>query len=67
MNLTFKNLLGVIPRAARTVGQIVAAGVSVKKEDRASLSTSEKLKLEKAAREGGEINSPFSSQMGKWG
>jgi len=54
MNLTFKNLLGDIPRAARTIGQIVVTGASVKKEERAKLSTSKKYKLSKAAREGGE-------------
>ena len=67
MNLTFKNLLGVIPRAARTVGQIVAAGVSVKKEERTKLSTSDKLKLANASREGGEDKFTFFESDGKVG
>ena len=67
MNLTFKSLLGVVPRGARSVGEIVAAGVSVKKEARTNLSTSDKLKLAKAAREGGTRNSPSSNPMAKWG
>ena len=53
MKLTFKSLLGVVPRGDRSVGEIVAAGVSVKIEERTNLSTSDKLKLAKAAREGG--------------
>ena len=65
MKLTFKSLLGVIPRGARSVGEIVAAGVSVRKEERTNLSTTDKLKLAKAAREGGSTNSPFSNQMVK--
>ena len=50
MELTFKSLLGVVPLGARTVGEMVTAGVSVKKEERTNLSTSDKIKLEKVAR-----------------
>jgi len=39
MKLTFNSLLGVIPRGASSVGQIVAVGVSVKKEARTNIST----------------------------
>ena len=53
MKLSFKSLLGVVPRGARSIGDIVVAGVSVKKEKRTNLSTSDKLKLAKVAREGG--------------
>ena len=55
MKLTFKNLLGVVTCGVRSVGEIVAVGVAVKKEELTNLSTSNKLKLAKAARErGGE-------------
>ena len=67
MNLTFKNLLGVAPRGARSIGEIVAAGVSVKKESRTTLSTSDKLKLAKAAREGGPDKFTFFESDGKVG
>ena len=49
MKLTFKSLLGVIPWGAKSVGGIVVAGVSVEKEERMNLSTTDKLKLAKAA------------------
>ena len=38
---------------ARTAQEVTAAGVSVKKELRSKLSTSDQLKLSKSAREGG--------------
>jgi len=50
MKLTFKSLLGVIARGARSVGEMVTAGVSMKKDDRTNLSITDKLKLAKAAR-----------------
>ncbi len=53
MKLTFKSLLGVVSRGVRSVGEMVAAGVSVKKYARTNLSMSNKLKLAKTAREGG--------------
>ena len=52
MKFSFKTLLGAVPASARTHGEVTAAGVSVKKEDRGSLSTSDKVKLARSAREG---------------
>ena len=56
---SFKSLLDIVPRGARTVREVSAAGVSVKQTDRTSLSTSDKLKLAKVAREGGETSLPL--------
>ena len=53
MKLSFKSLMGSIPKGGRAADQVTAAGVSVKKKDRQSLSTSDKLKLSRTAREGG--------------
>ena len=64
---SFKSLLDVIPRGARTVREVSSAGVSVKRNDRASLSTSDKLKLAKVARDGGENTFIFFETDGKWG
>jgi len=63
----FKSLLGVVPRGARTVREVSIASVSVKKTYRASLSTSDKLKLAKVAREGGENKFTFFETDGKSG
>ena len=65
MKISFKSLLGTVPRGIRTVGEIVAAGVSVKKEERKNLSTSDKLKLAKSAREGVPRNLRSANQMEK--
>ena len=67
MKASFKSVLGAVPRGARSVSDIVAAGVTVKKEARAGLSTSDKLKLLKAAREGGEDKFTFFESDGKVG
>ena len=67
MKLSFKSVLGAVPRGARSVSDIIAAGVTVKKEARAGLSTSDKLKLSKAAREGGEDKFTFFESDGKVG
>ena len=67
MKLSFKSVLGAIPRGSRSVTDIVAAGVTVKKDARAGLSTSDKLKLSKAAREGGEDKFTFFESDGKVG
>jgi len=64
---SFKILLGVIPRGARTVREVSAAGISVKKTDCAPLSTSDKLKLAKSAREGEENRFTFFETDGKLG
>ena len=60
MKLT--DLLGKNPRKARSIEDVQAAGVSVRKEKRDKLSTSDKLKLSKAAREGGVTNLRSSLQ-----
>ena len=59
MKSSFSNLLGTLTRGAHTLHQIKTTGVSVKKEDRGKLSTSDLLKLSKAAREGGVDNFSF--------
>ena len=41
--MNFAPLLGVIPRGARTIQEVVAAGVSVKKELRSKLIGSAKV------------------------
>jgi len=56
---SFKSLLEVVPRGARTVREVSTAGISVKRTDRSSLSKSDKLKLAKVAREGGENKFTF--------
>ena len=53
MKFSFKSLMGSIPKGGQTADQVTAAGVTVRKKDRPSLSTSDKLKLSRAAREGG--------------
>lgn len=67
MKIPFKSLLGTVPRDVRTVGEIVTAGVSVKKEERKNLSTSDRLKLAKSAREGGTEKFTFFESDGKVG
>ena len=51
MNIT--DLIGRSPIDARTVEDVQSAGVSVRKDKRDELSASDRLKLSKAAREGG--------------
>ena len=53
MKLSFKNLVGPVPISRRTESEVTEAGVSIKKNDRSKLSTFDKLKLSKSAREGG--------------
>ena len=67
MKLSFKSVLGAVPRGPRSVTEIVAAGVTVKKEARTTLSTSDKLKFSKAAREGGDDKFTFFESDGKVG
>ena len=55
----FNSLIGVVLGLVRMVREVWATGVSVKQTDRASLTTSEKLKLAKSAREGGENKFAF--------
>ena len=65
--MDFVSILGAIPRVARTVQEVTAAGVSVKKELRSKLSTSDQLKLSKSAREGGSDKFSFFETDGKIG
>ena len=65
MKFSFKSLLGTVPRGARSVRDVVAAGVSVKKEERNNLSTSDRLKLARAAREGGTDKFTFFESDGQ--
>ena len=65
MKLSFKALLGSIPKGGQTENQVSAAGVYVKKEDKSSLITSDKLKLSQAAREGGAEQFCFLDTDGK--
>ena len=67
MKFSFKSLLGTVPRGARSVRDAVASGVSVKKEERNNLSTSDRLKLAKAAREGGMDKFTFFESDGQTG
>ena len=63
--ISFKDLLGLVPTARRTEQDVTAVGVSIKKIDREKLSTSDKLKLSKAAREGGSDRFSFFASDGK--
>ena len=49
MRMFFKNMVGELPRCARTVKAITVTGVSVKRETRTKFSTSDQLKLSKSA------------------
>ena len=57
MRLT--ELLGKNPSEARIPEDMQSAGVSVRKEKRDALSTSDRLKLSKSAREGGNDKFTF--------
>ena len=52
---------------ARTAQEVTAAEVSVKKELRSKLSTSDQLKLSKSAREGGSNKFSFFETSGSLG
>ena len=62
--MNFISLCGVIPRGARTIQEVTAAGVSVKKELGCKISTSDQLKLSKSAREGGSDKFSFFETNG---
>ena len=62
--MDFTSILGVITRVARTVQEVTAAGVSIKKERRCKLSTSDQFKLSKSAREGGSDKFSFFLDYG---
>ena len=53
MKVSFTTMMGAIPRGMRTAADVSAAGVSVKKERRSALSSSDQIKLSRNAREGG--------------
>lgn len=57
--------MGSVPIAQRSESDVTAAGVSIKKIDRVKLSTSDKQKLSKAAREGGVDKFTFFASNGK--
>ena len=65
MILSFRTLMGSMPTTQRSASEVTAAGVTIKKEDRQSLSTSDQLKLSKAAREGGIDKFTFFASDGK--
>ena len=67
MKISFKSVLGAVPRGARSVSDIVALWVAVKKEAWTNLSTSDKLKLSKAAREGEDDKFTLFESDGKVG
>ena len=62
---SFKYLMGTVPKGGRTESEVQAAEVTVKKEDKTTLLTSEKLKLSKAAQEGGGETFAFFETNGK--
>ena len=57
MRLT--DLLGKAPSKARNIEDVQSTGVLVRKEKKDVLSTSDRLKLSKSAREGGSENFTF--------
>ena len=65
--MDFTSLLVAIPRVARILQEVTAAGVSVKKELRSKLSTSDQLKLSKSAKEGGIDKFSFFETTGSLG
>ena len=65
--MNFSSLLGVIPRSSQTVQEVITTGVSVKKELRSKLSTSDQLKLSKSTREGGSDKFSFFETTGSLG
>ena len=65
--MNFASHLGAVPRVARTAQEVTSAGVSVKKELRSKLSTSDQLKLSKSAREGGSDKFAFFETSGSLG
>ena len=66
MRLSSKYLMGSIPTTAgRTESEVLATSVSIRKEDRGALSTSDKLKLERAARSGGDSKFAFFQSTGQ--
>ena len=65
--MNFTSVLGTIPRGARTLQEVAAAGFSVKKDLRTKFSTSDQLKLSKLAIEGGRDKFSFFETSGSIG
>ena len=63
MKFSFKFLLSTVPHGSRYASKVVAARLSVRKEERKNLSTSNRLNMVKAAKEGGRSSSPSLIQM----
>ena len=57
--------MGSVPTNRRSENEVTAASVSIKKNDRAKLGTSDRLKLAKAAKEGGTDKFTFFASDGK--
>ena len=53
MKVSFTNMMGVVPRGMRTVADVSATGVLVKKEKRSALSLSDQIKPSRNARDRG--------------
>ena len=53
MKLYFKILIGTVPRGVLTIKEVSTAEISIKKEQRARVSPSEKLNISKAPQKGG--------------
>ena len=62
---SFLDLMGSVPTSRRSEIEVTAASVSIKKNDRVKLSTSDRLKLAKAAKEGGTDKFTFFASDGK--
>jgi len=67
MKLSFKSIMGTILCGSRTQREVSATGVSITKEDRTFLNTSDQLMLSKEVREGGSDNFSFFQSDGKIG
>ena len=62
---SFLEVMGSVPTGRRSESEVTAASVSIKKNDRVRLGTSDRLKLAKAAKEGGTDKFTFFASDGK--
>ena len=62
---SFLDLMGSVPTSRRSEREATAASISIKKNNRVKLSTSDKLKLAKATKEGGTDKFIFFASDGK--
>ena len=67
MKLSFKSLMITVTRGARTTEVVTVASVSVKKDKRGALSTSNRIKLSRVVREAGSEKFAFLETDGKVG